>query len=136
MESKYIERALAMRAKGYNCAQSVACTFSDVVGKSEEEMFALSEAFGGGMGGRKSTCGAVSGAVLVVSMLTSKGTLDAGTKETSYERASKIVDEFLAKNKSLVCDELRGNDPDKTPQLCQQYVLDTVGMLQELLQKM
>ena len=37
--------------KGYNCAQTIACTYCDLVGVDEETMFKLTEALGLGMGG-------------------------------------------------------------------------------------
>jgi hypothetical protein len=53
------------KAKGYftgpyNCSQSVAAAFADVIGKEEEEIFRLMSGFGFGMGGERSVCGAVS----------------------------------------------------------------------------
>ena len=56
--------------KGYNCAQSVAGAFADLTGLSMEQILAVSGGFGGGVGGTHSElCGAVSGAVLVLSLV-------------------------------------------------------------------
>ena len=58
-----IELSQQKRAQGYNCAQAVLCAFADDIGVSEDVLFRLIEAFGGGMGGTQGVCGAVSAAV-------------------------------------------------------------------------
>ena len=45
------EMSVQNHKKGCNCAQAVACVFADKLGYSEDEIFRLTEAFGGGMGG-------------------------------------------------------------------------------------
>ena len=56
---EYVEKARALRSRGYNCAQAVACAFLDQVEVDEKTLFAIMEGFGGGMGGKQATCGAV-----------------------------------------------------------------------------
>ena len=70
---KYAEKALELHAKGYNCAQAVACAFSDQVDMDEDQLFKVMEGFGAGMGGMHGTCGAISGAVAIVGLMNSKG---------------------------------------------------------------
>ena len=65
MESR-IEKAIALHGLGYNCAQSVACTYADVMGLDETTVFRMMEAQGLGMGGMNGICGAVTGAVTVL----------------------------------------------------------------------
>ena len=56
--------------EGYNCAQSVAGAFADLTGFSPEQLMASMGGFGGGVGGSHGElCGAVSGGVLVLSLL-------------------------------------------------------------------
>ena len=57
-----VKETIARHDKGYNCAQSVACTYADLVGLDEETMFKVTEGLGKGMGGTLATCGALSGA--------------------------------------------------------------------------
>ena len=79
-----IEKSGENHLKGFNCAQSIACAYSDLVGVDEKTMFQLASGFGAGMGGMKATCGAVSGAIMVAGMMAlpdgriirSKGTLE------------------------------------------------------------
>ncbi len=60
-----IKKALDYHKKGYNCAQSVACSFCDMVNTPEETVFAAAEGLGLGMGCMEGTCGAISAAALL-----------------------------------------------------------------------
>lgn len=65
-----LEHAKSLRddtTRHYNCAQAVLIPFAREIGLTEEQAAKLTEHFGGGMrhGG---TCGAVSGALLVLGM--------------------------------------------------------------------
>ncbi|MFR7990889.1 MAG: C-GCAxxG-C-C family (seleno)protein, partial [Anaerovoracaceae bacterium] len=44
------EMAVNLHKSGFNCAQSVACSFCHVMGYEPETVFKLSEGFGAGMG--------------------------------------------------------------------------------------
>ena len=61
------EQAVMLHKSGFNCAQSVACSFCNVMGADPVETFKLSEAFGFGMGSM-GTCGAVSAMAIVVGL--------------------------------------------------------------------
>ena len=59
--------------RGCNCAQSVLAAFGDLTHLSEGEALALAGGFGGGVGGcHEELCGAASGAVLVLGILSSR----------------------------------------------------------------
>ena len=64
------ELAYQYHRQGYNCAQSTAAAFADLTGWTPEQLFAAAGGFGGGFGGsHEEACGAVSGALLVISIL-------------------------------------------------------------------
>lgn len=108
MESRKAQAA-ELHAKGYNCAQAVACTYADLVGVSKEEAFRSMEAFGLGMGGMQGTCGALSGAVYLAGLINSDGNLEApATKGSTYKISRKILELFNEKNSSTLCYELKG----------------------------
>lgn len=112
MESR-ITKADELHRKGYNCAQAVACTYSDLVGVDEAEAFRGMEAFGRGMGGMATTCGAISGAVYLAGLVASDGALDApASKRESYKLSEQIVSAFAEKNGAIACHELKGIDCD------------------------
>lgn len=67
----YVEKARALRADPavhYNCCQAVLVTFADRLGLTPEQANALGAHFGSGMR-HGSTCGAVSGALMVLGLL-------------------------------------------------------------------
>ena len=103
------EKALKKQSQGYNCAQAVLCAFDDVVGIEENELFRISEAFGGGMGGTQGICGAVSSMVALAGLLTSRGVdaLPETAKAQSYRVASELMAEFERRNQSLICHRIK-----------------------------
>ena len=107
-----IEKAVENHKKGYNCAQAVACVFADKIGYSEDEIFRLAEAFGGGMGGTQGVCGAVSGMVLVAGAIKSYGLgkLPETNKKTSYDFSRELMGVFEEKVGSIICSEIKGRE--------------------------
>ena len=65
----HAEKARDLFREGYNCAQSVVGAFHEEMGLSLSEATRLASSFGGGMGGLRETCGAVTGMFLVAGML-------------------------------------------------------------------
>lgn len=64
------ELAYHYHTQGYNCAQAVIGAFADKTGLSVEQSMAISGGFGGGVGGsHEELCGAISGGVMVLSLL-------------------------------------------------------------------
>jgi C_GCAxxG_C_C family probable redox protein len=108
MESRF-KQVNEKHEKGYNCAQSIACTYCDIIGLDEKIAFELTEGFGNGMGGMQCTCGAVTAACMIMSNILSSGNLEKpNSKAMTYRIVKEICDEFLKKTGSLVCKELKG----------------------------
>lgn len=97
--------------KGYNCSQAVAVTYADLLGLDPVTCFKGMEAFGGGMGARLGTCGAISGAIYLAGFVTSTGNMDDDktnkSKKVSYELAGKITKEFYEMNGTVTCADLK-----------------------------
>lgn len=122
------ETALKLHHSKFNCAQSVACAFCNVMGADPETTFRLAEPFGLGMG-CMGTCGAISGMAMVVGMKMSDGNLDdPGTKKECYSMMEKLIAEFREKNGSTLCQDLKDTDPD-THIRCDGYIEDAVALL-------
>ena len=66
------EQAIHLHKHGFNCAQSVVCSFCNVMGADPVEAFRMSEALGFGMG-TMGTCGAVSAMAIVAGLKISDG---------------------------------------------------------------
>ncbi|MCH3972423.1 MAG: C-GCAxxG-C-C family protein [Oscillospiraceae bacterium] len=131
MESR-IRKALERHRSGYNCCQAVACTYCDLVGVSEDQMFRMAEGFGAGMGGMKETCGALSGAVLLAGMKNSGG-MRQRTKAETYQLSRQLVDGFLQKDGSAVCKDLKGADSGIPLRSCDGCIEDACTLVEQIL---
>lgn len=101
------EKAEAYFLEGYNCAQSVMLAFCEETGLSVLEAARLMSSFGGGFGGMREVCGAVSGMCAVIGMLT--GYDDPKQREqkaAQYADVRALSQAFTEQNGSLLCREL------------------------------
>ena len=130
---KRYEKAVENHKKGYNCAQAVACAFADILSYSEDELFRLTEAFGGGMGGTQGVCGAVSAMVLVVGCIKSLGIdkLPETNKKTSYETARELMEKFQSRIGTIMCSEIKS----KQLRSCDGCIEEAVKILEEFIGK-
>ena len=112
------EQAKALFEQGYNCAQSVACAYSEELGLPRDTVARMVSGFGGGMGRLREVCGAVSGIVFVYGTLRGYGAADAGEAKTAtYAAIQEMAARFRGQTGSIVCRELLGLDrPEGTPQ--------------------
>lgn len=103
------EKAIEKHKEGCNCAQAVACVFADRLGYSEDELFRLTEAFGGGMGGTQGVCGAVSAMVFVAGAIKSLGIdkLPVTNKKESYNSARELMEKFENETGTIMCSEIK-----------------------------
>ena len=133
MESR-VQKTLENHKKGYTCAQAVACAYCDLVGVDEATMFKAAEAFGAGMGGMSTTCGAVSGAVLLAGFKNSDGEFQKPkTKGRSYQLSRQIVEAFREKNTTVICKELKGVETKKVLRSCDGCIEDAAAIAEKIL---
>lgn len=110
MDQNRAKLAVDFFCGGYNCAQSVACAFADAVGFSEDEAYSTSAGFGGGVGGMRLTCGALSSAAMIAGLKYGKYDPNDNEKKTEmYRIVSEIVNDFTEKFGSNCCYELLTN---------------------------
>lgn len=114
----------AERKKTCNCAQAVIATYADIAGISEEQAMALGNAFGSGMGNMEGTCGALTGAAMVVGLAT-------GDKLRSRKVMSKIMNEFQERNGATQCKLLKGVGTGKVLRSCEDCVADASELLEQ-----
>lgn len=103
--------------EGYNCAQAVALAFSDLIDMDKEALLRTASGFGGGMGRLRETCGALTGAFLVLGYLKGYPTPETGdVKMNFYARVQSVGRAFEEKAGSMVCRELMGlTEKHQTP---------------------
>ena len=122
MEEK-IKQAIALHNKGFNCAQSVAIPFCEELGANPSVISRAAEGFGGGMGGYKLTCSALSGAVIVAGLKYADGDLEnPNSKQKTYEVAKQIGEEFEAICGSTLCPVIKGLDDGEILMPCDKCI--------------
>lgn len=110
------EKAAQLFLGGYNCAQSVAMTFADVIGTDEATAAKMTSGFGGGFGRLREVCGAVSGMVTVASCLYGYDAPNPEAKKACYALVQELCGQFREQTGSIVCREILENPPsDPTP---------------------
>jgi C_GCAxxG_C_C family probable redox protein len=132
--------------RSYSCSQSVLSAYSGEFGMDKEQAYRVAGAFGAGMGRMCETCGAVTGAFMVLGLKYGKVKMeDEAAKEKTYALVRQFADEFTARNGSIVCRELLGCDigtPEGmkyakenrlTSTKCPKYVRDAADILEHLL---
>ena len=106
------EKALQLFMQGYNCSQAVFAAFAADMGMDEAASLRLSSSFGGGMGGLREVCGAVSGMFMAMGVLHGYDVPDdAPAKAHHYARLQAMAARFTDAYGTLICrDLLQKND--------------------------
>ena len=105
MKSKLVEN----RFPAFNCAQTVFSLFAEDLGLDEKTALKIASGFGGGMACAE-TCGAVTGAYMVIGMKHGHDVSDPEKKANTKELIKKFNQKFKEKHESLICKELTGYD--------------------------
>jgi C_GCAxxG_C_C family probable redox protein len=109
--------------KTCNCAQAVIATYADVVGITEQQAMNLGNAFGSGMGNMEGTCGALTGAAIIVGLAT-------GDKLRSRKVMTKIMTQFQERNGATQCKLLKGVGTGLVLRSCEGCVADASELLE------
>jgi C_GCAxxG_C_C family probable redox protein len=141
-----VDQAVVCFAKGFNCAQAVLSACGSKFGLDHETALKVAGAFGGGMARMGETCGAVTGAFMVIGLKHSKiKEGDDAAREKTYEVVKEFVTRFKSRNTSIVCRDLLGCDLSKPEGLltakeknlfttiCPRFVEDATEIIGELL---
>ena len=101
---------------GFNCAQALLLGTGPRYGMAPELCLKIAAPFGAGMGRTGSTCGAVTGAIMVIGLRCGHSAAnDKQTKERCYAATRDFLERFRAVHGSVVCNQLLGLDIS-TPQ--------------------
>ena len=112
----YGARAQENFLSGYNCAQAVFLACTEDMGLSTETRAKLASSFGGGIGGMRQICGAVSGMLMALGLRYGYcDPADKDAKAAQYEIARALAEEFRQKSGSMICRELLGLDENFKP---------------------
>lgn len=100
------KKAMEYHSRGFNCAQSVLAAFADLVSVPETQLMDLAGGFGGGTGTGE-LCGAVSGAVMTLGLLTPVDPADpVGSKKRTVALSKEFQKRFSGIFEAVRCQEL------------------------------
>lgn len=106
-----IDSAVKLFQDGFSCSQAVLAAFSDKFGLTREQALSIATSFGAGMARTAGTCGAVTGALMVLGLAFGRIRADdEDAREQNYELVHDFMRQFRERNGSLVCRELLGYD--------------------------
>jgi C_GCAxxG_C_C family probable redox protein len=141
-----VEKAVSKFKQGHSCSQSVFSTYGPRFGISDKTALKISCPFGGGMARMGDTCGAVTGAFMVIGIKYGRvDPDDEASKENTYRIVNEFVETFKARNKSIICRDLTGYNISDTKEhdlavekgifdtLCPKFVQDAAEILECLL---
>ena len=99
--------------KGYNCAQAVVKAFEDEKwfkdsGMTTAAALKMAESFGGGMGGMREVCGAVSGMFMMAGLAYGDDIPKSPNKQAQYKIIKDLAAKCREENGSIICGELLG----------------------------
>jgi C_GCAxxG_C_C family probable redox protein len=131
-------------AEGFNCCQAVFSAYAEQFGLDDEAALKIAAGFGGGFGRMGETCGAVTGAFMVLGLRFGRSSPDPAAKERIYARIRDFADRFTARNGALTCKALLNCDIS-TPEayetakekgvfttVCPKLLRDTAEILDEM----
>ncbi|MCJ7610636.1 MAG: C-GCAxxG-C-C family protein, partial [Candidatus Aminicenantes bacterium] len=95
-------RAIGLFRQGYNCSQAVLAAFAPRLGLERDKAFRLAQSFGAGLARLGETCGAVTGALMVIGLKYGKvRAKDEAAKEKTYRLVREFMDRFRSRHGSL-----------------------------------
>jgi C_GCAxxG_C_C family probable redox protein len=143
-----VEQAVECFGQGFACSQAILATYGEPLGLKREHALRLAEGFAGGMAGLGETCGAVSGALMVLGLKCGRTRPDdADAKRKTHRLVREFVRQFGARHGSVKCRELLGCEIDTPEKLqaardrklfttvCPGFVWHAAEILETLLQE-
>ena len=140
------EQAVNIFKEGSNCSQAVISVYAEDFGLSRENALKISRGFGGGMGRMAKTCGAVTGAFMVLGLKYGNADIhDKEARERIYGLVREFARQFENRNGSIICRELLDCDISKPEgakaaaenglfaSVCPKLVGDATEILEEMM---
>ena len=140
------EEAKKQFEKGFHCAPAVLSTYSEQLGLEKALALKIACGFGAGIGRMGKTCGAVTGALMVIGLKYGQVNLaDEESSQRTYTLVKEFIDRFTALHNSIECKELIGYDLSDSGELksaresgvfqnkCPSFVYDSALILEDVL---
>lgn len=140
-----VDKAVFCFKNGFNCSQAIFSTYGPDYGIPAESCLKIAENFGGGIVYLGNTCGAVTGAIMVIGAKYGRMKPDEPqTKAIANELGKKFVKKFEKRNNTISCKRLLNFDISTDGKIkearekeifvnCPNYVRDAAEILEDLL---
>jgi C_GCAxxG_C_C family probable redox protein len=142
-----VENAVQCFNNGFNCSQAIFSTYSEQLGLEKETALKIACPFGSGMGRMGETCGAVTGAYMLIGLKYGKYLPeDNEAKEKSFQLLKEFTDKFNEIHGSIICRDLLKYDM-RTEEgltyikehglwdsLCPIFIRDAAQIIEEMLE--
>lgn len=142
-----IETATQIFLSNYNCAQAVLYSCSDDTIIDKSTALKVASGFGAGLGRNQEVCGAITGAIIAISLRHGRGEHDdPSATERTYLKTRELMDKFQAKHGSCICRELLAGcnlmteegqkyfrENDLKNKICKECVRSAVQIVEEIL---
>ena len=142
-----IDEAVKCFKDGYNCSQAVFSTYCEQFGLDRDTALKISCPFGGGMARMGGTCGAVTGAFMVIGLKEGKHLPDDNeAKETTYRHVREFTEKFEEIYGSIQCKDILNCDINTEngrkfasehglfENICPGFVCDAARILEDVLE--
>jgi len=143
-----IDKVLSFFSHGHNCSQAILKTYGPEYSIDEDLAYKIASTLGGGIAKTGNTCGAVTGALMVIGLRYRNSDIDdQENKDLTYEIGKKFIDKFESVNETIKCKELLGCDISTSEgyekatsnnvfnDLCPKFVKDSAEILNTILKK-
>lgn len=140
------DRAVALFQQGFSCSQAVLSIYGAELGLDRDTALKLAAGFGGGMGRMAETCGALTGAYMVLGLRHGAVAADdRAAKENTHRKVRELTAKFRARNGSTLCKTLlhcdistdsgfaEAKQKNLITTVCPKLVRDAAEILEEVL---
>ncbi|RJQ84928.1 MAG: C_GCAxxG_C_C family protein [Desulfobacteraceae bacterium] len=139
-----IAQTITLFGHGLNCSQAILTVFGEQFGVDAETAKKMGRPWGGGMGHLAQTCGALTGAIMVLG-LASTASDESEARKEAFSSVKKLFRCFEEKFGTTVCKNLLGEDlsteegarnireKNLVPKLCPEYVRAAAEILNEII---
>jgi C_GCAxxG_C_C family probable redox protein len=143
MNKSRVQEAVSCFDEGFNCSQAILATYCEELGMDKKTALKVACGLGAGMGRLQETCGAVSGAYLLIGLKYGKYSKDdESAKEKTYALIQEFAKLFEERNKTTNCREILGIDlihsdkqiaVERVRALCPKMVQDAAEIIEQIL---
>jgi len=146
-EMSKADKAVETFKSDFNCSQAVLSVFCEELGLDKQAAARIASGFGGGIGHLGKTCGAVTGAVMAISLKKGMSLPESISKSNQlvYDLVGQFAEKFIERNRSSECRDLLGmdiGDPEAYKEarrqnlfytVCTKYVHDAAEIAEEMI---